>query len=56
VLMCIICVDYQKEKLTLNEAWRNLKEMREDMDPAHVEEVVNMLWEDDCYNTHGNGD
>ena len=25
--MCIICIDYQQEKLTLDEAWRNLKEM-----------------------------
>jgi len=53
--MCIICIDYQQAKLTLDEAWRNLKEMQEEMDPNHVEEVVSMLWEDDCYSSHGNG-
>jgi hypothetical protein len=27
VLMCIVCLDWQKGKLTLEEAWRNLNEI-----------------------------
>ena len=42
--MCIICVHYQQEKLTLQEARRNFAEMRVDMEPEHVAEVDDMLW------------
>ena len=42
--MCIICVDFQQEKLTLKEARRNFAEMRETMDAEHISEVDNMLW------------
>lgn len=44
--MCIICVHYEKEKMTIKEASRALKEMRVAMDPEHVEEVEKMLYED----------
>jgi hypothetical protein len=44
--MCLICVEYEKEKLTLKEAWTNLGEMYETMDPEHRAEVSNMLMEE----------
>ena len=63
--MCIICVDVQKGKLKLNEAWRNLGEMRSTLPEEHIEEVEDLLWakwieeqveEEDWYTTHGQGD
>jgi len=42
--MCIICVDFQKEKLSLSEAWRNYAEMSGTLEPEHSIEVENMLW------------
>ena len=41
--MCIICVEFQQEKLTLTEARRNFNEMRETMDSEHASEVDEML-------------
>ena len=41
--MCIICVQFQQEKLTLTEARRNFNEMRETMDSEHASEVDEML-------------
>ena len=46
--MCLICVEYEKNKLTLNEAYKNLGEMRETITPEHAIEVEAMLdydWE-----------
>jgi len=40
--MCIICVEWQRGKLTLQEAKRNLSEMV-DLDPEHVQEVLSLL-------------
>jgi hypothetical protein len=37
--MCIICVDFERGALKLREARRALGEMREGLDPKHVEEV-----------------
>ena len=42
--MCIICVDFQKEKLSLSEAWRNYGEMSDTLHPDHAAEVEAMLW------------
>ena len=42
--MCIICVDFQKEKLSLSEAWRNYGEMQSTLHPDHAAEVETMLW------------
>jgi hypothetical protein len=42
--MCLICVDYQKGKLTVSEAWRNLQEMQEVLDSDHVDVVLSMLF------------
>lgn len=43
--MCIICVDFQKQRMTLNEAKRAYGEMVEAMDPEHAREVREMLTE-----------
>ena len=42
--MCLICTEYQKGKLTLNEAWVNLHEMLEVLDGEHVDVVMSMLF------------
>ena len=47
--MCIICIEYQKNKMTVREARRALNEMRDTpaIDKAHALEVEDMLDEDD---------
>ena len=47
--MCIICVEYQKGKLTANEAWRNLNEMQDILDLEHIDDVLNMILLGDEY-------
>lgn len=47
--MCIICVEYQKGKLTANEAWRNLNEMQDILDSEHIDDVLNMILLGDEY-------
>ena len=42
--MCILCVEFMKGKMTINEGWRNLSETRESLEPEHVEAVEDMLW------------
>jgi len=42
--MCIICIDYQLGKLTVEEGWKNLAEMVEEISTEHKEEVEDMLW------------
>ena len=44
--MCIICVEYQKQKLTVKEALRNLLEMKPQIDETHYWEVYNKLNDD----------
>jgi hypothetical protein len=41
--MCQICIDFERERLTLAEARRALGEMAQTLDPRHVEEVREML-------------
>ncbi len=41
--MCLICVDFQRDKLTIPEARRALGEMVEVLDDEHVREVRQML-------------
>ena len=41
--MCLICVEYEKEKLTIREARRNLEEMKEKVGDIHYDEVKTML-------------
>ena len=45
--MCLICVEYSKNKLRLDEAWRNLHEMSEKIGEKHTWEVVDKLWEEE---------
>ena len=41
--MCMICVEFQKARMTTTEARRALGEMIEGLDPDHVEEVEELL-------------
>lgn len=41
--MCLICVEFQKQKMTTREARRALGELRVALDPTHVREVERML-------------
>ena len=41
--MCIICLEYQKNKLTLKEARHNFGEMALNIDIEHRQEVEDML-------------
>ena len=41
--MCIICVEFEMSKLTIEEARRNLAEMSSVLDPEHVEEIERVL-------------
>jgi hypothetical protein len=43
--MCLICVEFKKEALTVTEAWRNLQEMKEGMPDEHYDEVVSLIVE-----------
>ena len=43
--MCLICVEFQKQRMTINEARRAYGEMVETMEPDHAEEVEEMLEE-----------
>ncbi len=43
--MCLICVEFQKQKMTTGEARRALGEMVEGLEPEHVEEVEEMIEE-----------
>lgn len=41
--MCIICVEFEMSRLTIEEARRNLAEMSGVLDPEHVEEIERAL-------------
>ena len=41
--MCMICVDFQRERMTLRDARRAYSEMVQAMDPEHAKEVRKML-------------
>ncbi|HKQ69252.1 MAG TPA: hypothetical protein VJT73_07935 [Polyangiaceae bacterium] len=43
--MCIICIDFDRGALKLNEAKRALGEMRQGLDAAHLREVEKKLEE-----------
>ena len=47
--MCLICTEYQKGKLTVNEASNNLSEMQDTLDPEHVDVILTMLFFGDAY-------
>ena len=44
--MCLICVEYEKGKLKVNEALRNLEEMKEDVGEEHYNKTKESLYED----------
>ncbi len=41
--MCLICVHFEQSKLTNQEAWNNLSEMRDTLDEEHAKEVEDMI-------------
>ncbi len=43
--MCLICIEYQKQKMTIREAWSAYGEMAAGMEPKHADEVREMLKE-----------
>ena len=43
-MMCIICVEIQKGKLTSKEARSNMFELREQLDEEHRLEVLRQIW------------
>ncbi len=42
--MCLICIDLQRDKLTVNEARRNLGETYKALDKDHTLEVLKLIW------------
>jgi len=45
--MCLICVHFEQDKLTNQEAWNNLSEMKDKLDVDHYKEVKQMLLDAD---------
>ena len=45
--MCLICVHFEQNKLTNQEAWNNLSEMKDKLDVDHYKEVKQMLLDAD---------
>jgi len=43
--MCLICAELTKNKLTVEEARRNLGELYTDMTKDHVHKVLRLLWQ-----------
>ncbi len=43
--MCLICVDFQKQKMTITDARRALREMSTTLEDEHVREVQQMIRE-----------
>ena len=43
--MCLVCIEYSKQKLTPEEAIRNLNEMKTIIDEAHFKEVYDKMLE-----------
>lgn len=41
--MCMICVRVQQKRITVKEAWESLRELRKQIDPDHLPEVVDLL-------------
>ncbi len=43
--MCLICIEFEKQRMTTGEARRALGEMIDDLDTDHAEEVEKMIAE-----------
>lgn len=41
--MCLICVDFQKERMTITDARRALREMITTLEPEHARQVHQMI-------------
>jgi hypothetical protein len=41
--MCLICIEYEKKKLNINEALRNLEEMKDSISAEHYDEALSFL-------------
>lgn len=41
--MCIICVEFELSRLTIEEARRNLREMESSLDEEHVKEIKELI-------------
>lgn len=41
--MCMICVDFQRERMTIQDARRAYSEMVVELEPEHAREVKEML-------------
>ena len=44
--MCIICVEFQSNKLTATEALKNVSEMQDSISETHAKEVLKMIFMD----------
>ena len=41
--MCIICVEFELSRITIQEARRNLREMESSLDEEHVKEITELI-------------
>tara|TARA_R110000824_G_scaffold8737_4_gene39673 strand:- start:81692 stop:81892 length:201 start_codon:yes stop_codon:yes gene_type:complete len=44
--MCLVCIEYSKQKLTPKEAIKNLKEMKSTIEIDHYKKVYDKIYED----------
>jgi|7_EtaG_2_1085326.scaffolds.fasta_scaffold188164_1 hypothetical protein len=44
--MCLVCIEYAKQKLTIEEGIRNITEMKQEVGEEHFLEVYNQLHDD----------
>ena len=42
--MCMLCVELQTEKLTIQEAYRNYREIKDSLDEEHQKEILRLLY------------
>ena len=41
--MCILCVEIQTNRLTFKEAFRNFREMKNDIDDDHQMQIIKLI-------------
>ena len=44
--MCLVCIEYSKQKLTPSEAMRNVDEMRSEVGEEHYNKAHNKFYDD----------
>ena len=42
--MCMLCVELQTERLTIQEAYRNYREIKDSLDEDHQKEILRLLY------------